>query len=158
MEPLHISDKPSVVVAGKSIEEWIAKWEFAKDAFTEVQYELRKHIGIFAIRLGDETVYIGAALQKNNVGFRAGLARVRLPDQSNNNTGGIKFIRKSKKEYEAYIIKLTEENLSKEEIADLKWALVDFYKPRHNSSRDHLIAKRKASYRARALAANGDTQ
>jgi len=139
-ETLESNDQ---IIGGKSVQEWDNSWDYVPNGFNSLQSQLRSERGIFAAREGDRVMYIGAAVQISG-GLRAGLARARLKDQTGNTSYGMKSVRAAGNSVEAYII-IMNSPIAREEIEELKWALIDRYKPPMNAPKDIVAAAKKAA-------------
>ncbi|MES3154218.1 hypothetical protein [Sphingomonas faeni] len=139
-ETLESTDQ---IIGGKSVQEWDNSWDYVPNGFNSLQSQLRSERGIFAAREGGRVMYIGAAVQISG-GLRAGLARARLKDQTGNTSYGMKSVRAAGNSVEAYII-IMNSPIAREEIEELKWALIDRYKPPMNAPKDIVAAAKKAA-------------
>lgn len=129
-----------------SIEEWDNKWEPVPDGFRQVQTELGRHIGIFAAKCGDKFMYIGAATQIENGGLRAGLARGRVREQTNNSSAGFARLRENVDAVEAYVI-CTENPISRVvDAKELKKAMIKRHAPPWNVPDKIVVAARRDRY------------
>ena len=122
------------------------QWEHVPYGFTKLQSQLNTTVGLFAAREGDGFTYIGCAIQPKG-GLRAGLARGRLKLQTGNNSYGMTLVRKSLDRVEAYI--LTVDKVAPFDdvhtLEDLKWSLINKYKPDMNAPRDIVTAAKRAA-------------
>jgi len=132
------------IIVGRSVANWAARWEHIPDGFCELQPSLGHVRGLFAAKLGKDFMYIGAASQ-NEAGLRAGLARVRLPDQTGNSSHGLQMVKAAIDVVEAWIIRM-ESPITAKYIVELKWALIDRYQPPMNAPKDIVAAARKTAY------------
>ncbi|WP_150295546.1 hypothetical protein [Sphingobium estronivorans] len=131
---------------GLSIDVWNKKWVHVPDGFRSLQSDLRRRVGVFAARDGDEVKYVGCATQLKNGGLRAGLARVRLKLQTNNSSYGILKIKENIDAVEAYVI-FTEDPLHYViDAKNLAVAMIDLHNPSWNAPRYITAAARKARY------------
>jgi hypothetical protein len=135
------------IIAGRAIADWNKCWERIPDGFKKLQSALRGEVGLFAAKQNGLVVYIGSAVQRSG-GLRAGLARGRLKDQTGNTSYGMQRVRAASDAVEAYVIRI-KPPATRDDIEDLKWALIDVHKPDMNAPRDIVAAARKAAYAKR---------
>lgn len=131
---------------GKTIEQWDNCWRLLPEGFTDLQSNLRRSVGLWGAKVGQDFIYIASATQIDNGGLREGLARVRLGPQSINNTGALKSIKNWPVPVDAYVLVVSETKVYADIITKIRDKMIELHRPKLNVPSDIIKAAIKESY------------
>ncbi len=153
LPPLHLLEEPKF--GGKTLREWNGKWVLVKGGFTLLHSELRREVGLFQAHLGNDIMYIGKAVEKDNGGLRKRLSDFRRPSPSGREHHGALRIYDHLEELELYVL-LTGTDQTAVELAELlKPAMIVHHSPPWNMEKEQAKLANKANIRSQLEAGRG---